>query len=102
MQLPAVWRDPPARRTRGVRASTAQRLTAELLASGARPRRQRTTGRDALTPSERRIATMANEGLSNRQIGQTLFLSVKTVEMHLSHAYGKLDVHSRRELASAL
>ena len=45
---------------------------------------------------------MANEGLSNRQIAQTLFLSVKTVEMHLSHAYGKLDVHSRRELASGL
>jgi DNA-binding CsgD family transcriptional regulator len=79
----------------------ADRASSELLASGARPRRQRTTGRDALTPSERRIATMANEGLSNRQIAQTLFLSVKTVEMHLGHAYSKLDVHSRRELASA-
>jgi DNA-binding CsgD family transcriptional regulator len=80
----------------------AERASSELLVSGARPRRQRMTGRDALTPSERRIATMANEGLSNRQIAQTLFLSMKTVEMHLSHAYSKLDVHSRRELAGAV
>jgi hypothetical protein len=52
----------------------ADRASSELLATGARPRRQRETGRDALTPSERRIASMANEGLSNRQIAQTLVL----------------------------
>jgi DNA-binding CsgD family transcriptional regulator len=83
-------------------ALIADRATAELLATGARPRRERTTGRDALTPSERRITAMANEGLSNRQIAQTLFVSLKTVEMHLAHAYRKLDVHSRGELAGAL
>jgi DNA-binding CsgD family transcriptional regulator len=81
---------------------TADRARSELMAAGARPRRQRATGRDALTPSERRIASMANEGLSNREIAQTLFLSLKTVEMHLGHVYGKLGVHSRAELAGAL
>ena len=41
-------------------------------------------------------------GLTNRQIGQTLFLSVKTVESHLRGAYRKLDIHSRGELSQAL
>jgi DNA-binding CsgD family transcriptional regulator len=80
----------------------AERARQELLATGARPRRPRTTGRDALTPSERRIATMAAGGLSNREIAQALYLSIKTVEMHLGHTYRKLDLHSRAQLAAAL
>jgi DNA-binding CsgD family transcriptional regulator len=60
------------------------------------------TGVAALTPSERRIATLAAEGRSNREIAQALFLTVKTVETHLSNAYRKLDIRSRRELPEAL
>jgi Bacterial regulatory proteins, luxR family len=45
---------------------------------------------------------MARDGLSNREIAQALFLSPKTVEMHLSHAYRKLDLRSHAQLAGAL
>ncbi|MBW3665199.1 MAG: AAA family ATPase [Actinobacteria bacterium] len=74
----------------------------ELLASGARPRRPGATGLDSLTSSERRIAAMAAQGLSNREIAQSLFLGIKTVEMHLSNAYRKLEIHSRSELPKNL
>ena len=57
---------------------------------------------EALTPSERRVAALAAEGQSNREIAQSLFLTVKTVETHLSSAYRKLDIRSRRDLAHAL
>ena len=53
----------------------------------------------SLTPSERRIVDLAAAGRSNPEIAQALFVTVKTVEMHLGHAYRKLGVHSRRELA---
>jgi DNA-binding NarL/FixJ family response regulator len=59
-------------------------------------------GADALTPSERRIADMAAAGLSNPEIAQELFLTVKTVEMHLTHAYRKLDIRKRTNLKDAL
>jgi len=59
-------------------------------------------GIDALTPSERRVADLAAEGLSNRAIAETLFVTVKTVEMHLGHAYRKLGIRSRRELAGLI
>ena len=79
-----------------------QRAHEELLAAGARPRRFRETGVESLTASERRIATMAAEGLTNREIAQALFVTPKTVEMHLHNAFRKLDVRSRTELPSAL
>jgi DNA-binding NarL/FixJ family response regulator len=79
-----------------------QRALQELRASGARPRTPLRTGVDSLTPSESRIAAIAANGQSNREIAQSLFLSLKTVEMHLSASYRKLDVHSRSELAEAL
>jgi DNA-binding CsgD family transcriptional regulator len=78
------------------------RARSELLAAGARPRRPRVMGRQSLTPSEERVAAMAGDGLSNRQIAQALFLSPKTVEMHLGNIYRKLGIHSRRELPEAL
>ena len=59
-------------------------------------------GRDALTASELRIAQMAATGATNRQIAQSLFLTMRTVETHLTHAYRKLDIDSRAELAGAL
>ena len=80
----------------------AQSARTELQATGARPRRLLVTGRDALTPSERRIATLAAEGRSNRDIAQTLFVTTKTVETHLSRTYRKLDITGRTQLSSAL
>lgn len=76
----------------------ANQARTELLATGARPRRLVLTGVDSLTPSERRVAELAAEGLGNRQIAQALFISLRTVEAHLGHAYRKLNVASRREL----
>jgi len=80
----------------------AERAHQELLACGARPRRLVLSGVDALTPSERRIAELAARGLANREIAQALFLTVRTVEMHLTGAYRKLGISSRRQLAAAL
>lgn len=77
----------------------------ELRAAGARPRRPARTGVDALTASERRVAHLASQGRSNLEIAQALYVSVKTVDTHLSHAYGKLGLSgqgARRGLADAL
>ena len=79
-----------------------ERARVELLASGARPRRELRSGVDALTPSERRIAEMAAQGLGNRAIGEALFVTSKTVEAHLRNAFRKLDVRSRTQLPGAL
>jgi DNA-binding NarL/FixJ family response regulator len=80
----------------------AESARGELRASGIRLRRAEVTGADALTPSERRIADLATEGLSNAEIAQALFLTLKTVEMHLTNTFRKLEVHGRRELGVAL
>jgi DNA-binding CsgD family transcriptional regulator len=74
----------------------------ELRATGARPRRVVLTGLDSLTASERRIAELASEGLSNREIAQTLFITARTVEGHLTSSFRKLQVDSRDELPAAL
>jgi len=73
-----------------------------LVATGARPRRASARGSDALTPRERRIATMASDGLGNREIAEALFITTKTVETHLGRAYRKLEISSRAELPEAL
>jgi DNA-binding CsgD family transcriptional regulator len=80
----------------------AERTHADLIATGARPRRLEQSGVESLTPSERRVAAMAGEGLSNREIAQELFVTLRTVEMHLTNAFRKLDVSSRTQLAGAL
>jgi DNA-binding CsgD family transcriptional regulator len=80
----------------------AARANAEVAATGARPRKVVQTGLDALTASERRVAQLAAEGMSNKEIAQTLFVTIKTVEVHLSHAYRKLDITSRVQLDEAL
>jgi DNA-binding NarL/FixJ family response regulator len=55
---------------------------------------------DVLTATERRVVAMASEGLSNKEIARDLFVTVSTIEVHLSHAYAKLGVHSRTRLAA--
>jgi DNA-binding CsgD family transcriptional regulator len=75
----------------------------ELRASGARRlKRDALSGVDALTPSERRVADLAADGHTNRQIAQTIYLSPKTVEMHLTRVFRKLDLESRAQLGTAL
>ena len=74
----------------------------ELAALGTRPRRAARHGLHALTASEARVAKLAAQQLSNDEIARALWVSRKTIETHLSHAYAKLGIHSRRELAAAL
>jgi DNA-binding CsgD family transcriptional regulator len=80
----------------------ARRAHEELEATGEKLGPLIAVGVESLTPSERRIAKLAAEGLTNREIAQTLFLSVKTVESHLGGTYRKLDVRSREDLPRAL
>jgi DNA-binding CsgD family transcriptional regulator len=82
--------------------ATAERAREELRATGARIHRDHATGAASLTPSERRIAERAAAGASNPEIAQALFVTTKTVEMHLSRAYRKLDIASRDQLPAAL
>jgi DNA-binding CsgD family transcriptional regulator len=79
-----------------------ERANEELAATGARPRKVVLSGLESLTASERRVAQLAAEELSNKEIAQALFVTVKTVEVHLSHVYRKLEIGSRRQLAAAL
>ena len=74
----------------------------ELTATGARPRSVHRTGVEALSPSERRVARLAAEGQTNRDIAQALFVTTKTVEVHLSACYRKLGITSRTGLAALL
>jgi DNA-binding CsgD family transcriptional regulator len=74
----------------------------ELRASGERSRRRAPEARDQLTPQELQIAQLAAEGLSNREIGERLFLSHRTISTHLYRVFPKLGITSRSELSSAL
>jgi DNA-binding CsgD family transcriptional regulator len=74
----------------------------ELRASGERSRRRVPEARDQLTAQELQIAQLAAEGLSNREIGQQLFLSHRTVSTHLYRVFPKLGITSRAELSAAL
>ncbi len=67
-----------------------------------RPRRGAARTAEALTPSERHVAALAERGLTQREIAQALFISTKTVEFHLRNAYFKLRISSRDELRRAL
>jgi DNA-binding CsgD family transcriptional regulator/tetratricopeptide (TPR) repeat protein len=79
-----------------------QRAETELLATGARPRRIALSGLESLTPSERRVAEMAAAGHTNREVAQALFVTPKTVEVHLTSVYRKLGISSRSQLPNAL
>lgn len=74
----------------------------ELRLAGSRPRQVRFTGVEALTAGERRVAEMAAGGMSNREIAQALFVTTRAVEKHLYNCYCKLQIATRRELATVL
>jgi DNA-binding CsgD family transcriptional regulator/tetratricopeptide (TPR) repeat protein len=83
-----------------VRLAEAARI--ELSAAGGRPRRIALTGVESLTPAQRRVTELGAGGMSNREIAEALFLTVRTVETHLTAAYAKLGISSREELPRAL
>jgi DNA-binding CsgD family transcriptional regulator len=74
----------------------------ELRLAGARPRRAALNGPESLTPGERRVVDLVARGMTNREVAQSLFLTEKTIETHLSHAYTKLGINSRRHLTEAV
>jgi DNA-binding CsgD family transcriptional regulator len=82
--------------------AVAVRANDELVAAGARPRRNPTESRSNLTASELRVARMAGEGMTNREIAQALFLTENTIETHLRNVFRKLEIRSRSQLARAL
>jgi DNA-binding CsgD family transcriptional regulator len=102
----AAARDPLARALELAARCGARPLAAqardELKAAGARPRRPWRTGVDALTPGELRVARLAAEGRSNREIAGELYVTLKAIEGHLARAYSKLGIDGRDQLPQAL
>ena len=80
----------------------AKRAEAELLATGERARKRTVDTRNDLTPQEARISELAAQGATNQEIAGQLFISVATVEYHLSKVYRKLGIRSRTQLANTL
>ncbi|MFD8497082.1 ATP-binding protein [Amycolatopsis sp. NPDC059657] len=80
----------------------ARRGHTELRRAGGRPRGGYLTGARALTASERRVALLAEQGHTNRQIAGRLQVAVRTVEIHLTSVYRKLGITARTDLATAL
>jgi DNA-binding CsgD family transcriptional regulator len=79
-----------------------ERARQELRASGVTSRGRIPETRDQLTPQELQIAGLAAEGLSNREIGQQLYISHRTVAYHLHRIFPKLGVTSRSQLHEAV
>jgi DNA-binding CsgD family transcriptional regulator len=81
-------------------------ISAALWGKRARAELRRVSGRassaGALTPVEKKVATLVAQGKTNQEIAAVLFLSKRTIEGHLSHIYGKLSVRSRSELTRKL
>jgi len=75
---------------------------AELSRLGVRPRRTAISGIGALTPSEHRVAELVAAGLTNARVAQTLVISPRTVEHHLTTIFAKLGIANRHELPNAL
>lgn len=93
-----TYADLGARRERARALATARELGVGRRRRGAR--RRPSYGWASLTPSELEVVRLAAEGLTNPEIGRRLFISRRTVQTHLSHAFGKLEVASRVELAA--
>ena len=87
---------------RAAAAPLAARARDELLSAGGRPRKPIFTGVEALTASELRVARLAADGRTNRQIAEDLFVTQRTVETHLRHAFQKLDITGREQLSAKL
>jgi DNA-binding CsgD family transcriptional regulator len=83
-------------------AAWSDRARRELRASGESSRRRDPEARDQLTAQELQIAQLAAEGLTNREIGQRLYLSHRTIATHLYRVFPKLGITARTELAAAL
>jgi DNA-binding CsgD family transcriptional regulator len=79
-----------------------ERARTELSAAGGRSAAATGRGGAQLTVSERRVAELAAQGLSNKEIAQELFVTSKTVETHLGRAYLKLNIVRRTQLGRAL
>jgi len=79
-----------------------ERASQELRASGESSPKRLPRASDRLTPQELQIAQMAAAGMSNREIGQSLFLSHRTVGFHLYRLFPKLGITSRNQLRGAL
>ena len=77
----------------------AERARRELRASGETARKRTNETRGVLTPQEAQIARLAQEGLSNPEIGAQLFISPRTVQYHLHKVFLKLEITSRNQLA---
>ena len=82
--------------------SWGDRARSELRAAGEASRRRAPEARDRLTAQELQIARMAAEGLTNREIGERLYLSHRTVGSHLYRSFPKLGISSRVQLPAAL
>jgi DNA-binding NarL/FixJ family response regulator len=80
----------------------ATRAERELLATGETVSKRTVETRDELTAQEARIARMARDGASNREIATQLFLSHKTVQYHLHKVYAKLGISNRTQLHRVL
>ena len=80
----------------------ADRAARELQATGETARKRSIETADELTAQEYQVARLAREGLSNPEIGARLFISPRTVQYHLRKVFGKLDISSRSQLATAL
>jgi DNA-binding CsgD family transcriptional regulator len=80
----------------------AQRLRGELGAGGVRPPPLELIGVAALTPAERRVCDLVVREMSNRKVAQTLFVTEKTAELHLTSAYRKLGIRSRFQLSTII
>jgi len=81
---------------------TAERTRQELRASGEKSGGQVPAARDRLSAQELQVAQMAATGMTNREIGQQLYLSPRTVGSHLYRLFPKLGITSRNELTGAL
>ena len=97
--VPRSRRSGRASTSRGAELSLAD--ATELVRRGRGERRRPDFGWDSLTPTESRVVELVAAGLPNREIAAKLFVSLATVKTHLVHVYGKLDVRTRAELATA-
>jgi DNA-binding NarL/FixJ family response regulator len=79
-----------------------RRACGELSIAGGRVRRSAAGDGNSLTPSERRVADLAATGMRNQDIARELFVTVKTIEWHLSQVYPKLGISTRSELRNSL